>query len=180
MKFKELYQKTVKPALKEKFGYTNDLAIPRITKISLNVGVGRLTKDKSQLENVVHNITRITGQKPVMAKAKKSISAFKLREGTTIGIAVNLRGQRMYDFFEKLIKVTFPRVRDFRGIDAGKIDHTGNLSIGFKEHIAFPEIKAEEVDNIHGLEINITTTAKTPEEGLELFRLFGFPFKKDK
>lgn len=179
MKLKEQYQKIVKPALKEKFGYANDLAIPRISKISLNVGVGRLTKDKGQLEAVAHNIARITGQKPIMAKAKKSISAFKLREGTTIGVAVTLRGQRMYDFLEKLIKVTFPRVRDFRGVDPKKMDKTGNLSIGFKEHIAFPEIKADEVDNIHGLEVNITTTAKNPEEGLELFQLLGFPFKKD-
>ncbi len=179
MNIRELYQKTAKPALKEKFGYANDLAIPKIVKISLNVGVGRLTKDKTQLEAVANNLARITGQRPIMAKAKKSISAFKLREGTTIGVAVTLRGQRMYDFLEKLIKVTFPRVRDFRGVDPKKLDKTGNLSVGFKEHIAFPEIKADEVDNIHGLEINFTTTAKTPEEGLELFQLLGFPFKKD-
>lgn len=179
MKIKELYQKTAKPALKTKFGYTNDLAIPKIVKVSLNVGVGRLTKDKGQLESVANNITRITGQRPIMAKAKKSISAFKLRQGTTIGVAVTLRGQRMYDFLDKLINVTFPRVRDFRGVDPKKIDRTGNLSVGFKEHIAFPEIKADEVDNIHGLEINITTSAKTAEEGRELFHLIGFPFKKD-
>ncbi len=179
MKLKELYQKKVKPALKEQLGYTNDMAVPRLLKISLNVGVGRFTKDKTYLDTVANNITRITGQKVIMTKAKKSISAFKVREGTVIGIAVTLRGDRMYDFLEKLINVTFPRVRDFRGVDNKKIDKTGNLSIGFREHIAFPEIKADEVDNVHGLEVNITTTARNREEGLALFQLLGFPFKKD-
>lgn len=179
MKLRELYQTNVKPALKKKFGYANDMAVPKIAKISLNVGVGRFTKDKTYLDNVANNLARITGQKPIMTKAKKSISAFKVREGTVIGVAVTLRGERMYDFLEKLIHITFPRVRDFRGVDDKKLDKTGNLSIGFREHIAFPEIKADEVDNLHGLEINITTTAKSREEGLELFQLLGFPFKKD-
>lgn len=179
MKLRELYQKTVKPALKEKFSKANDMAIPRILKISVNVGVGRLTKDKSQLEMVASSLARITGQKPIMNKAKKSIAGFKLREGTIVGISVTLRGDRMYDFLEKLINVTFPRVRDFRGIEEKKVDRDGNLSVGFREHVAFPEIQADEVDNIHGLEVNIATTAKTHEEGVELFRLLGFPFKKD-
>ncbi len=179
MKLRELYLKTAKPALQEKFGYANEMAVPKILKVSLNVGVGRYTKDKTYLENVANNLARITGQKPVMAKAKKSISAFKVREGTVIGVAVTLRGERMYDFLQKLIDVTFPRVRDFRGIDDGKLDKCGNLSVGFKEHVAFPEIKADEVDNVHGLEVNISTSATTREEGLELFRLLGFPFKKD-
>lgn len=179
MKLKELYIKKVKPALKDQFGFKNDLAVPRLQKISLNVGVGRFSKDKNYIDSVVNNITRITGQKPVLTKAKKSISAFKVREGMIIGIAVTLRGDRMYDFLEKLINVTFPRVRDFRGIDAKKMDKTGNLSIGFKEHLAFPEIKADEVDNLHGLEVNITTSATTYDEGLALFTLLGFPFKKD-
>lgn len=179
MKLRELYLKTAKPALKAKFGYANDMAIPKLLKVSLNVGVGRYTKDKTYLENVANNLARITGQKPVMAKAKKSISAFKVREGTVIGVAVTLRGERMFDFLQKLIDVTFPRVRDFRGVDSAKLDKLGNLSIGFKEHIAFPEIKADEVDNVHGLEVNISTSAKTREEGLELFQLLGFPFKKD-
>lgn len=179
MKLRELYQTKVKPALKAKFSYANDMAVPKITKISLNVGVGRFTKDKTYLDNVANNLARITGQKAIMTKAKKSISAFKVREGTVIGVAVTLRGERMYDFLEKLIHITFPRVRDFRGVDDKKLDKTGNLSIGFREHIAFPEIKADEVDNLHGLEINITTTAQSREEGLELFQLLGFPFKKD-
>ncbi len=179
MKLREQYNKNVKPALKEKFSYKNDMAIPKIVKISLNVGVGRFTKEKSYLENVAHNLARITGQKPIMTKAKKSISAFKVREGTVIGVAVTLRGNRMYDFLEKLITVTFPRVRDFRGVDPKKVDRAGNLSVGFREHIAFPEIKADEVENIHGLEVNIATTARTHAEGVELFTLLGFPFKKD-
>ena len=165
--------------MKEKFGYKNAMAIPKITKVVLNVGFGRQTKEKAFVENVESVLSRITGQKPILTKAKKSISAFKLREGTVIGAAVTIRGQRMYDFLEKLVVVSFPRIRDFRGISEKQVDRTGNLTVGFKEHLSFPEIKAEEVDNVHGLEICIPTTAKTREEGLELFKLMGFPFKKD-
>ncbi len=179
MNLRETYNKNVKSALKEKFSFKNDFAVPKITKIALNVGVGRFTKDKSYLDNVAASIAKITGQKPIMTKAKKSISAFKSRQGTVVGIAVTLRGARMYDFLEKLINITFPRVRDFRGVDEKKVDKNGNLSVGFKEHIAFPEIKVDDVENIHGLEVNIATTAKNHEEGVELFRLLGFPFKKD-
>lgn len=179
MNLRQTYNQEVKKALKEKFSIKNDLAVPKITKIALNVGVGRFTKDKSYLDNVAATIARITGQKPIMTKAKKSISAFKSRQGTVVGIAVTLRGARMYDFLEKLIKVTFPRVRDFRGVDDKKIDKNGNLSVGFREHIAFPEIKVDEAENVHGLEVNIATTAKNREQGVELFRLLGFPFKKD-
>ncbi|MCX6792775.1 MAG: 50S ribosomal protein L5 [Candidatus Falkowbacteria bacterium] len=178
MRFNELYQKQVRPALKKEFSYKSDLAIPRITKVSLNVGVGRFTKDKAYVDGVVNTLTRISGQKPVLTKSRKSISAFKVREGQIVGVAVNLRGARMFDFLEKLINITFPRVRDFRGIDAKIIDRTGNMSIGFREHIAFPEVKADEIDNVHGLQITISTTAKTREEGFELFKLLGFPFKK--
>lgn len=179
MKLKELYNKEIKPALKKEFRFKNDLAVPRLQKVSLNVGVGRFSKDKNYIDGVANTLMRITGQKPVLTKAKKSISAFKVREGMIIGVAVTLRGDRMYDFLEKLIKVTFPRVRDFRGVDNKKLDKTGNLSVGFREHLAFPEIKADEVDNIHGLEVNITTSARTREEGLALFTHLGFPFKKD-
>lgn len=178
MKFKELYTKKVKPALKQEFGFKNDLAVPRILKVSINVGVGRFSKDKNYIEGVVSTVSRITGQKPVLVKAKKSISAFKVREGMIVGVAVTIRGDRMYDFLEKLINVTFPRVRDFRGIDSKNVDKTGNISIGFREHLAFPEIRADEVDNVHGLEINITTSAKSRAEGVQLFTLLGFPFKK--
>lgn len=178
MKLIESYNKKLKTGLKEKFGYKNDSAIPKIVKISLNVGVGRHTKDKSYIDNVVASLTRITGQKPVLTKSRKSISAFKVREGNIVGVAVTMRGARMYDFLEKLINVTFPRVRDFRGVADTIIDRTGNLSYGFREHLAFPEVKADEVDNPHGLQVTVTTTAKTREEGLEMFRLLGFPFKK--
>lgn len=178
MRLHELYNKEVKKALKEKFGYKNEMAIPKITKVSVNVGVGRFTKDKAYIDAVANTITRITGQKPVFTKSRKSISAFKVREGNIVGVMATLRGERMYDFLDKLVHVTFPRVRDFRGISEKIIDRTGNMSIGFKEHLPFPEVKADEVDSIHGIEVTITTTAKSKEEGLELFRLLGFPFKK--
>jgi len=178
MRLHELYNKEVKKALKEKFGYKNEMAIPKILKVSVNVGVGRFTKDKAYIDAVANTITRITGQKPVFTKSRKSISAFKVREGNIVGVMATLRGERMYDFLDKLVHVTFPRVRDFRGISEKIIDRTGNMSIGFKEHLPFPEVKADEVDSIHGIEVTVTTTAKSKEEGLELFRLLGFPFKK--
>lgn len=178
MRLIELYNKKIKAALKEKFGYRNDMAIPKIVKISLNVGVGRHTKDKSYIDGVASTLERITGQKPVLTKARKSISAFKVREGNIVGVMVTLRGARMYDFLEKLINVTFPRVRDFRGVETTIIDRSGNLSYGFREHLPFPEVKADEVDNVHGLQVTIMTTAKSREEGFELFTLLGFPFKK--
>ncbi len=178
MKLHEKYNKEIKGAMQKKFGYRNTMATPKIVKVSINVGVGRNTKDKAFVDSVAGTLTRITGQKPIMTKARKSISAFKVREGQIVGVVATLRGERMYDFLDKLINVTFPRVRDFRGISEKIIDKTGNISIGFKEHLPFPEVKADEVDNVHGLQITISTTAKSREEGLELFRMFGFPFKK--
>ena len=164
--------------MREKFGYKNDLAVPRMEKVVLNVGFGRHAKEKAYIKNIESSLTRITGQKPILTEAKKSVSSFKVREGMIIGAKVTLRGQRMYDFVEKLIHITFARVRDFRGIDRKSVDRTGNLTVGFREHLAFPEIKADEVESVHGLEVSIATTAKTQEEGLELFSLMGFPFKK--
>lgn len=178
MKLQELYKKEIAPKMKEKFGYKNDLAIPKLNKVVINVGVGRFSKDKAHIDNVISSLSRITGQKPVLSKAKKSISAFKVRQGNIAGVMVTLRGKRMCDFIEKLINITLPRIRDFRGIEKRGVDSQGNLSVGFREHLAFPEIKADEVEKIHGLEVNISTTAKTREEGLELFKLMGFPFKK--
>lgn len=178
MSLYKMYQTEVKSALKKTFGYKNDLAVPKIIKVSLNVGVGRFTKDKAYIDGVVNTLTRITGQKPILTKARKSISAFKVREGNIVGVVVTLRGARMYDFLDKLINITFPRVRDFRGFGEKIVDKTGNLSVGLREHLSFPEVKADEVDNIHGIEISVTTTAKTKAEGLELFKLIGFPFKK--
>ena len=179
MNLKEKYQKEIAPKLKAKFGYKNIMAVPRLTKVVINAGVGRNAKDKAFIDSVVSSLERISGQKPVLTKAKQSISAFKTRKGMIIGVAVTLRGQRMYDFVEKLVNIAFPRVRDFRGLSAKQIDQRGNLAVGFREHIAFPEIKADEVDNIHGLEVCLASTAKTHDQGLELFKLIGFPFKQD-
>ena len=179
MKLKELYTKEVIPQMKKKFGYKNVNSVPKLSKVVLNVGFGRHAKDKKFIASVKENLTRITGQNPIMTKAKKSVSSFKVREGMIIGSMVTLRGARMYDFVEKLINVTFPRVRDFRGITIKSIDNKGNITIGFKEHISFPEIRADEVDNVHGLEVCIETNAGSKEEGEELFKLLGFPFKKE-
>jgi len=177
--FKEKYQKEIIPALKEKFGYKNNLAIPKIEKVVINVGTGHGLKDPKFNEVVENTLKRITGQRPVKTIAKKSISNFKIREGLVVGMVVTLRGKRMNDFVDKLVNATLPRIRDFRGLDASSVDPKGNLNIGFKEHIAFPEIKPDEVEKIHGLQVSIVTTAKTREEGLELFKLLGFPFRKE-
>lgn len=177
MRLKEKYKKEILPKMKEKFGYKNDMAVPKMEKVVLNVGFGRNSKDKELIDNIKKNLTSITGQRPVLTKAKKSVSAFKIREGMIIGAKVTLRGDRMYDFVERLVNITFPRVRDFRGIDEKTVDKTGNMTIGFKEHLAFPEIKADDLENVHGLEISINVNKKNREENLELFRLIGFPFK---
>jgi len=178
MRLRELYKKEIIPKLKKRFGYNNNLEAPKLLKAVVNVGFGRQAKEKSYIDKVVEGLTKITGQKPILCKAKKSVSAFKIRQGMVIGAAVTLRGNRMYDFTEKLINISFPRVRDFRGISEKVVDRTGNLTVGFREYISFPEIKADEVDNVFGLEVSLTTNAKSREEGLELFRLMGFPFKK--
>jgi large subunit ribosomal protein L5 len=141
--------------------------------------VGRNAKDKGFIDSVVSSFERISGQKPVLTKAKQSIASFKTRKGMVIGVAATLRNKRMFDFVEKLVNITFPRIRDFRGISAKQVDNYGNLAVGLKEHIAFPEIKADEAENIHGLGICLSTTAKTYAEGLELFKLMGFPFNAD-
>ena len=164
--------------MKEKYGYTNDLAVPKILKVTLNVGIGRSKDDPKVAEVVESTLIRITGQKPALTTAKKSISAFKLREGMKVGLKVTLRGQRMWDFLSKLVGISLPRVRDFRGLEVTNVDRQGNLNLGFKEHIMFPEIRPDEVEKIHGLEVAITTSANNYETGLELFKLLGFPFKK--
>lgn len=179
MSLQEKYKKEVAPALQAKFEYKNVMQIPKITQVVLNVGVGRHTKDQAFIDNVVASLTRISGQKPVRTKARKSIAAFKLREGQVIGVKVSMRGKRMYDFLEKLVNVSFPRIRDFRGISDKHVDSKGNMTIGFKEHVAFPEIQADDIDNVHGLEICFSTTADNREAGVELFRLLGFPFKQE-
>jgi large subunit ribosomal protein L5 len=179
MRLRDKYKKEIAPQLIKDLKLDNVMEAPQISKVTLNVGFGRHNKDKAYIEAVQSALTRISGQKPVLTKARQSISSFKIREGMIIGASVTIRGQRMYDFVEKLINATYPRVRDFRGITKKHVDRTGNMTVGFKEHLAFPEIRAEEVDNVFGLEVCLTTSAKTKEEGLRLFELFGFPFKKD-
>lgn len=178
MRLNEIYKKEIIKRLKEKFGYKNVMQAPRLEKVVINVGFGRHAKEKAYIASVVEGLTAISGQKPMLTKARQSVSAFKIREGMTIGCAVILRGARMYDFIEKLVNVTYPRVRDFRGISESHVDRNGNMTVGFKEHTAFPEIKVDDVENTYGLEVCLATSAKTKEEGLELFKLLGFPFKK--
>ncbi len=174
---REQYDKKIVPALMERFGYKNRMAAPKLKLVSVNVGMStNLLKDPKIPETVEATLTRITGQKPVKTLAKKSIASFKVRQGQNIGMKVTLRGARMWHFLEKLIHVTLPRVRDFRGISPKLVDKQGNLSLGFKEYIAFPEIRPDEIEKLHGVQVTVGTTAKTREEGLELFRLMGFPF----
>ena len=177
-RLKKQYREQVVPALKEQFGYKNIMQVPKLEKIVLNVGYGRNLKDAGFIENIEKTLRAITGQSPVHNKAKKSISNFKIREGMKVGISVTLRGQKMYDFIDKLTSVTLPRVRDFRGINPKSFDKTGNFTLGFKEHIAFPEIKGDSIEKIHGLEVIINTSANTKEEGQALLEKLGFPFKK--
>lgn len=177
MNLREKYQKEVAEKLKKEYGYANDLAIPRLLKVSLNIGIGKSKDDPKVAETAENTLKRITGQKPVYTLAKKSISAFKIREKMKVGLKVTLRGKRMWDFLEKLINITLPRVRDFRGLEPKAIDRTGNLTIGFKEHLVFPEINSDEVEKLHGLEVSVATTAKNQKEALSLFKHLGFPFK---
>lgn len=174
---KEKYQKEVVPLMKQKFGYRNDLMVPRIEKAVVNVGTGAYSKDEKAQEEIVRDLSLITGQRPVVTLAKKAISAFKTREGLPVGLKITLRGKRMYDFVERLINVVLPRTRDFRGLDQKSIDQNGNLTIGIKEHIIFPEVSQEDLKRIFGMEITIVTTANKKEEAIELFKLLGFPIK---
>jgi len=180
---KEKYQKEVVPAMMKKFGYKNQMAVPMITKVTVNSSFGKevATKGAGDREKIytaiAHDIALITGQKPRLAKSKKSIAGFKLRENLEIGANSTLRRQRMWDFLERLLELSLPRSRDFKGIDPKIIDKGGNLNIGFKEHINFPEITTEKEKAIFGLQVTVSTNAKNREEGLELFKLMGFPFK---
>ncbi len=174
---KEKYNKIVIPEIKKKFGYKNDLAVPKIIKVIVNTGVGSI-KDEKQVEVIEKQLALITGQKPVKRTAKKSIASFKIRQGALVGYSATLRGQRMYDFLDRMLNIAIPRIGDFRGLDSKAVDEAGNLSIGFKEHTIFPEISEEEIKMIFGLQAVIVTSAKTREEALELFKLLGFPFKK--
>lgn len=172
------YKKEIVPALKKELGLKSVMQVPRINKVVINVGVGKFLKEPSFIENVEKNLAKITGQKPVRTKSKKAISNFKIRENMDIGVMVTLRGPKMYQFLEKLVKVTFPRTRDFRGINPKSFDDRGNYNIGFKENTAFPEIKTGEVEKNHGLEITINTTARSKEAGRALLTHLGMPFTK--
>ena len=178
-KILEKYNKEIIPAMEKKFGYKNKMAIPKAEKVVINVGLGSGIKDEKYTELVEKTLTDISGQRPVRTKARKAIAGFKIREGMDVGVKVTLRGRKMYDLIYKLVHISFPRVRDFWGIAEKLVDDSGNLSVGFKEHPVFPEVALEEVDRSHGLQITIKTTAKNHEEGLELFKLMEFPFKKD-
>lgn len=171
------YRTKVAPELTTKFGYKSPMEVPRITKITLNMGVSEAVADKKVMENAVGDLTKIAGQKPVVTKAKKAIAGFKIREGQAIGTMVTLRGQRMYEFLDRFITVALPRVRDFRGVSGRAFDGRGNYNIGVKEQIIFPEIEYDKVDALRGLNISITTTAKTDEEAKALLAGFRFPFK---
>jgi len=175
---KELYTEEVVPAMMKEFGYKNIFEIPKIEKVVINMGVGEATQNPDALEAAVADLTRIAGQKPVITRAKRSISAFKVREGMNVGCKVTLRGKRMYDFLEKLFNVVLPRVRDFRGMSPDGFDGRGNYSMGLKEQLIFPEIDYDQVTKIRGMNITITTTAKTDEEGRYLLRAMGMPFRQ--
>ncbi|PLX28710.1 50S ribosomal protein L5 [Candidatus Parcubacteria bacterium] len=175
-----IYKDQVVPALKESLKIGNVMEVPKIEKVTINVGYGRNVKDKAYIENVEKTLTLISGQRPVRNKATKSISNFKIREGMEIGSSVTLRGSAMYDFLYKLINLTFPRVRDFRGLSSDSFDGQGNYAIGLKEQLAFPEISGDAANMIHGLQIVVTTTAKSKEDGFALLEKIGFPFKKNK
>ena len=176
MRLQEHYQKNIVPVLLTEFKEVNRLALPRFVKVVLHVGLGPALKDAKFLETVENTLKRISGLQPIKTKAKKSISNFKIREGMVIGTMVTLRGAKMYDFLDRLIHVALPRVRDFRGISPKVVDAQGNITIGFREHMVFPEIRSDEVERLHGLEVTIQTTAGTRERGLALFRAIGFPF----
>jgi large subunit ribosomal protein L5 len=176
-RLKELYQKDVVPKLMKNFGYRNPMRVPRLEKITLNMGLGEAVQNVKILDSAVEELSLIAGQRAVITKAKRSIAAFKLREGMPIGVTVTLRRNRMEEFFDKLVNVALPRVRDFRGLSGKAFDGRGNYSLGIREQIIFPEINLDKIDKVKGLNISIVTTAKTDEEGKELLRLMGMPFR---
>ncbi len=184
IRLKEKYKKEVIPQMMKKFGYKNAMAVSKVERVIINTGFGRLVSDKSSqekkkiIDSILNDLSLICGQCPVKTRAKKSIASFSVREGAPVGARVTLRGKKMYDFLERLIHITLPRSRDFRGIDSRSVDEGGNLTIGVKEHICFPEVSPEKLKSIFGLEITVVTTARNREEGLELLRLMGFPIKR--
>lgn len=176
-RLQQVYKEKVVPELLKEFAYKNVMQVPRIKKITLNMGVGEAVADKKQIENAVRDMTAIAGQKPVVTKARKSIAGFKIRDGWPIGCKVTLRGEHMWEFLDRLIAISIPRIRDFRGMNGKSFDGRGNYSMGVREQIMFPEIDYDKVDAIRGLDITITTSAETDEEGKALLRAFDFPFR---
>jgi large subunit ribosomal protein L5 len=178
-RLKEHYLKSVVPALKKDFGYTNVMAVPKIEKISINIGMGEATQNSKLMDSAVAELASIAGQKPVVTKARKSIAAFKLRENMPIGCMVTLRGDRMYEFLDRLMNVSLPRVRDFRGVSTRSFDGRGNYTLGLRDQFIFPEISYEKVEKVKGMNICITTTAKTDAEALALLKQLGMPFRQN-
>jgi large subunit ribosomal protein L5 len=176
----EKYLKEVIPAMKEQFGFKNNLEVPRLSRIVVNVGVGKIMENENLQKNVWEDVRRISGQAPVYALAKKAISGFKLRQGEKVGVTVNLRGRRMWEFLERMIVAALPRIKDFQGIAEGNFNDTGNCSVGFKEQIVFPEINPDETNYIFGLQVTIVTTAQKRAEGFALLKNLGFPVRLEK
>jgi large subunit ribosomal protein L5 len=177
-RLKQHYQKSVVPALVKEFGYKNVMAVPKIQKVSVNIGLGEATQNAKLMDGAVNELGQIAGQKPVVTKAKKSIAAFKLREGMSIGAMVTLRGDRMYEFLDRLMNVALPRVRDFRGVSSKSFDGRGNYTLGVRDQLIFPEIDYNKVEKVKGMNISITTSAKTDAEGLALLKHMGMPFRQ--
>jgi len=175
-RYKEIYKNEIAPSMTKKFGYKNVMEVPKLDKIVINIAVGEAKENAKVLENAAGDLATITGQKPIYTKAKKSIANFKLREGMAIGCKVTLRGDKMYDFLDRLVNLALPRVRDFRGVNPNSFDGRGNYALGLKEQLIFPEIEYDKIDKTRGMDIVFTTTAKTDEEGRELLRLFNMPF----
>ena len=176
-RLQEFYKESVVAALTKQFGYKSVMEVPRIQKITVNMGVGETVQDKKILDNAVGDLTKLTGQKPVVTKARKSIATFKIRKGYPVGCMVTLRGQRMYEFLDRLVTIAMPRIRDFRGVSGRSFDGRGNYNLGVKEQIIFPEIEYDKIDALRGMNISITTTAKTDDEARALLAAFKFPFK---
>lgn len=176
-RLKERYRSEVAPALNKEFNYSNVMQIPRVEKVVINVGMGEAIAEVKRIDNAVRDLTEITGQKPVVTKAKRSVASFKLRAGMSIGVMVTLRGERMWDFLDKLANVALPRLRDFQGISPDAFDGRGNYTLGIREQLVFPEVEYDKVDKVRGMEITIVTTARNDEEGRRLLRMLGMPFR---
>jgi large subunit ribosomal protein L5 len=178
-RLKQHYNDRVRPGLSERFGFDNPHQVPRVTKITVNVGVGEAGRNQKLLDSVLEELATVTGQKPVVTRARKSIAGFSLREGMPVGASVTLRGDRMYEFLDRLVSVAMPRIRDFRGIPSRSFDGRGNFTLGVKEQLIFPEIDFDDVEQVHGMDITIVTSTDRDDEALELLRLMGFPFRGD-